>query len=61
MGRRVCEKCGENYNICHIDREGYLMEPLNPKTEGVCDKDGGKLIIRADDKEEVISNRMDEY
>lgn len=30
MARRVCEGCGENYNICNIDRDGYLMEPLNP-------------------------------
>lgn len=57
MGRRVCEVCGENYNICDIDRDGYRMEPLNPKVPGVCDKEGGKLIIRADDNEDVISNR----
>jgi len=61
LGRRVCEKCGENYNICEIKRDGYDFDPLNPKKQGICDKDGGKLIIRADDNQEVISARMKEY
>ena len=45
-GRRVCDGCGENYNVCSIKTGGYDMDPLNPKKEGVCDKCGGKLIIR---------------
>lgn len=61
MGRRVCNTCGENYNIYSINKDGYDMEPLLPKTEGICDKDGGKLIIRSDDNEDVISKRMKEY
>ena len=61
MARRVCDGCGETYNICSIDRDGYLMEPLNPAKENVCDKCSGNLVIRNDDREEVISNRMDEY
>lgn len=44
-GRRVCEKCGEIFNI-----------KLNP--EPVCVKCGGKLITRADDSDEVVKERI---
>ncbi len=50
-GRRVCEKCGEEYHI--------IFKP--PKVEGVCDKCGGKLIQREDDKEEVVKKRIEVY
>ncbi len=49
--RVTCEKCGEIYNL------GYLK----PKVEGICDKCGGKLIQRDDDKEEAIRKRLKEY
>jgi len=61
MGRRVCSVCGQNYNICSIYRDGYEMDPLLPKKEGVCDVEGGKLVIRDDDTHAVISKRMVEY
>jgi adenylate kinase len=52
MSLRVsCEKCEEIYNL------GYLK----PKKEGICDKCGGKLIQRDDDKEEAIKKRLREY
>jgi adenylate kinases len=49
--RRVCRTCGENYNV--------LTMP--PKKEGVCDKCGGELYQRDDDKQEAILHRMDVY
>lgn len=49
--RRVCKKCGANYNIL----------TLPPKVEGVCDKCGGELYQRDDDKEESIKHRMEVY
>jgi adenylate kinase len=49
--RVTCEKCGEIYNL------GYLK----PKIEGICDKCGGRLIQRDDDKEEAIKKRLREY
>jgi adenylate kinase len=51
-GRRTCEE-----NPGHI----YHVEFDPPKEEGVCDIDGGKLIIRDDDKPEVIKNRLAQY
>ena len=51
-GRRTCEK-----NPSHI----YHVEFDPPKQEGVCDIDGGKLIVRDDDKPEVIKNRLAIY
>lgn len=50
-GRRVCEDCGENY---HVD-----FDP--PATEGVCDDCGGTLIQREDDREDVVTTRVEEY
>ena len=49
--RRVCKACGANYNVI----------TLPPKKEGVCDKCGGEIIQRDDDKQESIMHRMDVY
>lgn len=46
--RRVCKACGEIYNT--------MLKPA--KVEGVCDKCGGEVIQRDDDKEEVIRKRL---
>jgi adenylate kinase len=51
-GRRTCEK-----NPTHI----YHLEFDPPKEEDVCDLDGGKLIVRDDDKPDVIKNRLVQY
>ena len=61
LGRRTCVGCGKSYNICSIHRNGYEMDPLNPKKDGICDKCGDKLVIREDDTESVIKKRMIEY
>ena len=37
------------------------MVGLPPKVEGVCDKCGGEIIQRDDDKQESILHRMDVY
>jgi len=48
-GRRVCENCGATYHV-----------EFNPPTEeGICDKCGGNLIQRSDDKEETVKNRIE--
>lgn len=47
--RRTCKSCGAIYNL--ISKK--------PKITGVCDQCGGTdLVQRADDKEEVIKNRL---
>jgi len=50
-GRRVCPKCGTLYNA--------VSRP--PKVEGVCDLDGTALVIRDDDREEVVRQRLEQY
>ncbi len=50
-GRRTCVKNG---HIFHVE-----FDP--PKNEGVCDVCGARLIVRDDDKPEVIRNRLVEY
>ena len=50
-GRRVCPVCGTLYSLG--------SNP--PKTEGICDKDGARLITREDDSEPVVRRRLNEY
>jgi len=49
--RRTCSKCGEIYNVC--------FNP--PRVEGICDRDGGRLVQRADDSEDTIRQRLVAY
>jgi adenylate kinase len=51
MGRRVCPVCGTLYSLS--------SNP--PKVEGVCDKEGARLITREDDSEPVIRQRLEDY
>jgi len=50
-GRRMCRVGGEIYNV--------YERP--PKVAGRCDNDGGELIQRPDDREEVIAERLAAY
>ena len=50
-GRRSCPTCGRLYNI-------HLQPPL---VDELCDVDGSKLVIREDDRPEVISERLAAY
>jgi adenylate kinase len=59
--RRVCAGCGRNYNLANINKGRVKMTPLAPKVEGTCDDCKGKLIQRADDTEEVVTNRLKIY
>ncbi len=50
-GRRTC---AENGHVFHV-------EFYPPKQEGVCDVDGSELIVRDDDRPEVIRKRLETY
>ena len=50
-GRRVCESCGASYHLVAVP----------PKTAGVCDKCGGKLIQRKDDEPATVKARLEVY
>jgi len=54
LSRRTCVNCGTSFNLVGIYKDGYDMEPLKPKKEGICDICGGKLITRPDDTKEVV-------
>ena len=49
--RRVCKNCKANYNV----------KFMPPKVEGKCDKCGGELFTREDDKIEAITHRLEVY
>ena len=63
MGRRVCPSCNIGYNIVNIDTpDGYKMKPLLPKIDiHKCDKCNVKLVVRDDDKESIIKERLSIY
>jgi len=50
-GRRTCRVGGEIYNVFDAP----------PKVTGVCDVDGGELVQRADDRPEVVTERLAAY
>lgn len=50
-GRRTCKNCGAMFHL--------IFYP--PKKEGMCDRCGGLLYQRDDDKEETIRTRLKEY
>ncbi len=50
-GRRTCRSC----------KAVYHMVAMPPKREGVCDKCGGELFLRDDDKPETVRVRMAAY
>jgi len=50
-GRRACLACGATYHIEHVP----------PKAEGICDRCGERLVLRDDDKEETVKNRLSVY
>ncbi len=61
LARRICEKCGNIYNIADIKRGNIHLPPLLPKVSGKCDKCGGSLYQRKDDNYETIKDRQDTY
>ena len=50
-GRRSCPKCGATYHTVY----------KRPRVEGVCDKCGSGLVIRSDDEEATVKNRLRVY
>ncbi len=50
-GRRVCPQCGTLYNAISN----------RPAKEGLCDLDGAGLMVRDDDRADVVRARLDEY
>jgi adenylate kinase len=50
-GRRTCSKCGAIYHVKNVP----------PKVEGICDRCGGRLVQRSDEKPQVIKNRLVVY
>lgn len=50
LSRRVCSSCGKTYNMIS-----------NPPSGNKCSQCGGEVISRADDREDVIKNRLEVY
>ena len=50
-GRRQCPTCGALYSVTSS----------GPSTSEVCDYDGSKLVVREDDREEAVRERLRAY
>jgi len=50
-GRRICKGCGAIFHLKNIPS----------KQEGICDHCGGELYQRADEKEDVVKQRLDTF
>jgi adenylate kinase len=50
-GRRVCPKCGTLYN----------SSSRPSRIPGICDLDGETLVVREDDREPVVRERLEAY
>ena len=63
MARRVCPSCQKNYNVAEIHTaDGYEMKALLPKKDPTkCDGCNIPLVIRDDDKESIIRDRLEVY
>ncbi|OYD06517.1 adenylate kinase [Paludifilum halophilum] len=48
-GRRICRDCGATYHV--------VFAP--PEKDGVCDRCGGSLYQRDDDREETVAKRLE--
>jgi adenylate kinase len=47
--------------MCSVGGEIYNIHEAPPKTPGICDRDGGKLVQRADDRPEAVKERLAVY
>lgn len=47
-GRRICSKCGAIYHVKYMP----------PRIPGICDNCGAPLLVRKDDRPEVIAERL---
>jgi len=50
-GRRTCKSCG---HVWHLEFDA-------PAQAGICDKDGGQLFQRDDDKPDTVRHRLEVY
>jgi adenylate kinase len=46
---------------CSVGGEIYNEFDAPPKVQGICDRDGGKLVQRPDDRPEVVKERLAAY
>ena len=51
LSRRLCSQCGLDYNLIHH----------RPRVLDTCDVCAGELILRADDTEAALTERLQEY
>ena len=62
LGRKICKNCGLDFNTADVWRDGFEMPAILPH----CNCPQGKnceqeLVSRADDTEEIIFRRLNDY
>lgn len=62
LGRRMCIKCGENYNVNGVHWNGWELPPFLPKRKCVPQCDPNRdWITRKDDTPDVVRHRLKVY
>jgi adenylate kinase len=62
LGRRVCKRCGEHYNISNVHWNEWKLPPLLPECQCVpqCDPNQD-WITREDDTLQIVKHRLKVY
>ncbi len=58
---RVLSHRFEGRRICPVCLSVYHMDSMPPRVPGICDNDGHELLIREDDRPEVVRQRIELY
>lgn len=60
LGRRLCEKCGGNFNVTGVDQDGWKLPPTLP-TNPACSQYTCPWERRSDDQPQVVQHRLQVY
>lgn len=61
LGRRLCTKCGGNYNVNAVHTLGFELPAQLPKDCAECNNSGEFFTTRPDDEEGVVDKRLDAH
>ncbi len=60
IGRRLCTRCGGNFNINGVDQEGWCLPPSLPNNPE-CSAEKCHWQTRSDDHPDVVHSRLETY
>ena len=58
LGRRLCLKCGGNYNVANVEHGFFVLPPYLPRD---CDCRQERWVEREDDRPHLVDHRLNLY